>query len=114
MKIRKISKKLLLNQAKSLRSKRLITISATIEGEECNLFYQFHQNDQLFMLKLTFPKEEHHVPSIIKIFPNANIYEREIHDLFGIEFEGNPNLDHHLFLSDKWDAGPPRRDDKNA
>jgi len=27
--------------------------------------------------------------------------------LFGIEFEGNPNLEHNLFLEDHWKGGPP-------
>ncbi|MBU4502026.1 MAG: NADH-quinone oxidoreductase subunit C [Nanoarchaeota archaeon] len=114
MKLKKITKKQLRNEAKKLRSRRLITISAQVIGNENHLFYHFDDNKEVISLELVFPKSENHVDSIIKIFPNANIFERELHDLFGIEFDGNPNMDHHLFLADEWKEGPPRRDEKNA
>ncbi|NYY81489.1 hypothetical protein DMI65_21770 [Escherichia coli] len=30
-----------------------------------------------------------HVPTFTKLFPNANWYERETRDLFGITFDGH-------------------------
>ena len=41
------------------------------------------------------------------IFPSADYYEREIHDFFGVEFEGNPKLHLKLFLADDWKEKPP-------
>lgn len=48
--------------------------------------------------------------TIINIYPGAKYYEREVHEFFGIEFEGNPDSYKQLFL-EKWDAMPPLRKD---
>lgn len=109
MKTRKITKSSLKEEVAKLRSKRLIALTAMVERNEYVVLYQFDDKD-LFMLELRFPKKEHHVDSIVDIFPGADIMERELHDLFGIEFDGNPNMEHKLFLADDWKAGPPRRD----
>ena len=40
-------------------------------------------------------------PTITDIIPGALLYEREIHDLFGVKFEGHPNLE-PLILPEDW------------
>lgn len=44
------------------------------------------------MLKVALAENDLHVPTFTKLFPNANWYERETWDLFGITFDGHPNL----------------------
>lgn len=44
------------------------------------------------MLKVALAENDLHVPTFTKLFPNANWYERETRDLFGITFDGHPNL----------------------
>lgn len=46
------------------------------------------------------------VPSLTPEVPAASWYEREIHDLFGLRFDGHPNLA-PLLLSQDWDGPPP-------
>ena len=108
MKISKTEKSRLKDEIKRLRDKRLIAITAMSEGTDYIVLYQFDDKD-LFMLELRFPKKDRHVDSIADIFPGADIMERELHDLFGIEFIGNPNMEHKLFLAEDWKRGPPRR-----
>ncbi len=49
--------------------------------------------------------------SIVALFPAAGWHEREMWDLYGIRFEGNP--DHRrIFLPEGWKGHPARKDDK--
>ena len=49
------------------------------------------------------------VPSVCEVWPAAEAYEREVFDLFGITFEGHPNLT-RIMLPDEWEGHPLRKD----
>lgn len=48
--------------------------------------------------------------TITDIYPGAKYYERDVHEFFGVEFEGNPDSYKQLFL-ENWDDMPPLRKD---
>jgi NADH-quinone oxidoreductase subunit C len=50
------------------------------------------------------------VPSLVPLWNGANWLERECFDMFGIIFEGHPNLK-RMLLPDDWDEGHPLRKD---
>ena len=50
------------------------------------------------------------VPSLVPLWNGANWPEREAYDMFGIVFEGHPNLK-RMLLADDWDEGHPLRKD---
>jgi len=60
-------------------------------------------------IKVALSADSLSVPSVISIWPNANWYEREVWDLFGIEFDGHPLLV-RIMLPRTWTGHPLRKD----
>ncbi len=60
-------------------------------------------------LKVKLTGSDPNVESITSLWPGANLFEREVFDLFGIRFNGHPNL-RRIMMPDDWDGHPLRKD----
>ena len=49
------------------------------------------------------------VPSVVGVWPTADWFEREAWDMFGIAFDGHPNLS-RILMDDDWEGHPLRKD----
>jgi len=80
---------------------RLVTISAIDLGLDVQLLYHLSLPKLLVNLKTIVPKEDLRIASLTPSVFGANWIEREIRDLFGVEFEGHPDP-RRLILSYEW------------
>jgi NADH-quinone oxidoreductase subunit C len=60
-------------------------------------------------LECAVTAEEPHLPSVTAIYPTVDWQEREAYDMFGIVFDGHPNLT-RILMPDDWEGFPQRKD----
>lgn len=91
--------------------KHLSTITGIDVGSKIEVIYHLTRGDLVLSLKVMTSKRNPVLPSIVNLIPGAALYEREVHDLLGITFEGNPDLS-PLLLPDEWpsDVHPLRKE----
>ncbi len=70
---------------------------------------QSHSLKELLRLRVVLDEEDAVIESITHVWEGANYYEREVFDLFGIRFEGHPNL-RRILMPDEWTGHPLRKD----
>ncbi|WP_409343735.1 NADH-quinone oxidoreductase subunit C [Paenibacillus sp. MBLB4367] len=62
-----------------------------------------------YTVKVKTNRDEPTIPSVTPVWSTANWNEREIYDLFGIDFPGHPDL-RRIMMSDDWVGHPLRKD----
>lgn len=97
----------------ALQFNYLMCLSGVDYGPGKNLGVVYHLQSMTLthqsVLKVDLPRESPTVPSVALIWRTADWHEREAYDLFGIRFEGHPDL-RRIFLPDDWEGHPLRKD----
>ncbi|HVI96721.1 MAG TPA: NADH-quinone oxidoreductase subunit C [Anaeromyxobacter sp.] len=65
------------------------------------------------VLKVEADRANPVVPTVEGVWKTANWFEREVYDLFGVTFEGHPDL-RRIMLPDDWIGHPLRKDYQEA
>ena len=66
------------------------------------------RNDDI-RIKVALSEPDLNLPTCISVWPNANWYEREAWDMFGVVFDGHPNL-YRILLPPTWEGHALRKD----
>jgi NADH-quinone oxidoreductase subunit C len=71
------------------------------------VLYSFERNERIRVTTQIVDGET--LPSSVPIWPTANWLEREVFDMFGIKFDGHPDMK-RILLPDGWKGHPLRKD----
>ncbi|MGC8794204.1 MAG: NADH-quinone oxidoreductase subunit C, partial [Bryobacteraceae bacterium] len=71
------------------------------------ILYSFARNERIRIK--TRIGEDFRPASAVGVHPTANWLEREVFDMFGIEFEGHPDM-RRILLPEDWEGHPLRKD----
>lgn len=95
-----------------LRCDHVVQMAAVDNGKSFELHYHLTgPHRTVVSIIVEVPRDVPRIPSVHDLLPPTGIYERQIHDLFGIEFEGHPDLK-RIILTEDWPDGehPLRKD----
>jgi NADH:ubiquinone oxidoreductase subunit C len=82
----------------------LSTVTAVDVNEHMEVLYHLSDGAVSLSLRVRVPKDKPVLLSAVDLLPGAVLYEREVHELFGIVFEGHPGL-RPLLLPEGWPEG---------
>ena len=68
-----------------------------------------HNTKQRIFLKVRCDERDAHVPSLTSIWTGANWHEREAYDMFGVLFDGHPDM-RRMYMPDDFEFYPLRKD----
>ncbi|WP_225639569.1 NADH-quinone oxidoreductase subunit C/D [Candidatus Profftia sp. (ex Adelges kitamiensis)] len=90
---------------------RLRTYRRGLPEADFSVFYHIIsiKRNRDIMLKVALSEEDMHIPTVTNIFLNANWYERETWEMFGITFDGHPHLT-RIIMPQSWKGHPLRKD----
>lgn len=82
-------------------------------GEEPRFEMVYHlfslTHNKRLRIKTRLPESDLLIASLTSLWKNADWLEREVYDLFGVNFEGHPDL-RRLFMYDGFEGYPLRKD----
>jgi NADH-quinone oxidoreductase subunit C len=68
-----------------------------------------HPHKERIRLRVLVEESIPALDTIVSVWPSANYYEREVFDLFGVRFDGHPNL-RRIMMPEDWSGHPLRKD----
>jgi len=75
--------------------------------------YSTHRGGGPKVLKVRLPEDNPTLPTLLPVYPGADLQEREVYDLYGFHFAGHPNL-RRILLWDGFNGHPMRKDWQEA
>lgn len=115
----KLDREHLLEAAQALRDEfgfEMLTFLTAVDywpdgDPRFHILYQFTSYQHNLQLQVRVPVVEENLtlPTLVNVYPSANWHERETYDMFGIRFEGHPDL-RRIIMPFDWVGHPLRKD----
>ncbi|CCU84683.1 MULTISPECIES: NADH-quinone oxidoreductase subunit C [Mesotoga] len=89
----------------------LITGVDRIKDGVFEVFYTLFrwETGETLLVKSSVSRDKPVITSVMHLWPTARFYERDVHEFFGIVFDGNPDL--KPLILENWKEMPPMRKD---
>lgn len=68
-----------------------------------------HEHRSRLRIRVQVPESDPSVPTLFDVHPGSEAMEREVYDMFGIRFDGHPDLT-RILMPEDWDGHPLRKD----
>ncbi|MGC2211513.1 MAG: NADH-quinone oxidoreductase subunit C [Candidatus Korobacteraceae bacterium] len=68
-----------------------------------------YQRRERLRIKVKINGTDPYIESVTSLWPGASPFEREVFDMFGIRFQGHPDL-RRILMPDEWEGYPLRKD----
>jgi NADH:ubiquinone oxidoreductase subunit C len=100
--------KKVLDELRSLGVSRISSISGVDVGKRIEVIYHLIHKEKTINLRISLDKKNCVADSVTDIYPGANLFERELHEMLGVEVRNHPNLK-RLFLDKDSPKNPLRK-----
>lgn len=98
----------LLKHLKAIGLSRISAITGNDTGKGIDVIYHFIHRKSTINIRVSLDRKKCTVESVTGVYPGANLFERELHEMFGVDVKGHPNLK-KLFLCDGSPQAPLRK-----
>ncbi len=87
------------------------SISAGVQTERFEVVVNLlsMERRERIRLRVQVPEDDATIDSLFDVYPGAEALEREVFDMFGISFNGHPDLT-RILMPEDWDGHPLRKD----